>query len=192
MLRFLFRLTISLSSGAVLAVLLITLVTYFFPDPTGAKWQAGQHAQFAKVLMRTTPQEEPVGRPTQAPAGTQKVSEQITSPAADIRPPSEGIPGDTASRRPSSAISSRKTLRTSPFWSVRCGAERAVGAQRTVGATGISLRQGRSRCGHTCDCAVRPSPIVSLAARPPADRASRFSSRSGTWPRLPRWKPWAG
>ena len=96
MLRFLFRLTTSLSSGAVLAVLLSTLVTYFFPDPTGAKWQAGQHAQLAKVLMRTTPQEEPVGRPTQAPAGTQKVSEQTTSPAADIRPPSEGIPGPSA------------------------------------------------------------------------------------------------
>ena len=93
MLRFLFRLTTSLSSGAVLAVLLSTLVTYFFPDPTGAKWQAGQHAQLAKVLMRTTPQEEPVGRPTQAPAGTQEVSEHATSPAADIRPPSEGIPG---------------------------------------------------------------------------------------------------
>ena len=45
--------------------------------------------------MRTTPQEEPVGRPTQAPAGTQEISKQTTSPAADIRslPPSEGIPG---------------------------------------------------------------------------------------------------
>jgi hypothetical protein len=98
MLRFLFRLTTSLSSGAVLAVLLSTLVTYFFPDPTGAKWQAGQHAELAKALMRTTPREEPVGRPTQAPAGIQEVSEQTTSPAADIRslPPSEGIPGPSA------------------------------------------------------------------------------------------------
>ena len=97
MLRFLSRLTISLSSGAALTVLLFTLVTYFFPKPTGAKWQAGQ-LQSAKVLMRTTAPKEPVGRPTQAPAGAQEVSEQTTSPAADIRslPPSEGIPGPSA------------------------------------------------------------------------------------------------
>ena len=95
MLRFLFLLTTSLSSGTALAVFLIALVTYFCPDPTAAKWQAGRHAQLAKVPMRTTPQAEPVGRPTQAPAGAQEVSEQRTSPAADIRslPPSEGIPG---------------------------------------------------------------------------------------------------
>jgi hypothetical protein len=93
MLRFLFRLTTSLSSGAALAVLLSTFVTYFFPDPTGAKWQAGQQAQLAKVLVRTTPQDEPVGRTTRAQGGTQEVSERTTSPAADIRPPSEGIPG---------------------------------------------------------------------------------------------------
>jgi hypothetical protein len=97
-LLFLFRLTISLSSGAALTVLLFTLLTYFFPEPTGAKRQAGQLAQSAKVLMRTTAQKEPVGRPTQAPAGTQEVSEQTTSPAADIRslPPSKGIPGPSA------------------------------------------------------------------------------------------------
>jgi hypothetical protein len=98
MLRFLFRLTISLSSGAALTVLLITLLGYFFPDPTRAKWQPGQPAELAQVLMRTTPQEEPVGRPTQAPAGTQEISKQTTSPAADIRslPPSEGIPAPSA------------------------------------------------------------------------------------------------
>jgi hypothetical protein len=95
MLRFLFRLTISLSSGAALAVLLTNLVTYFLPEPTRAKWQSGQPAELALLHMRTTPQEEPVGRPTQAPAGTQEASKQTTSPAADIRslPPSEGIPG---------------------------------------------------------------------------------------------------
>jgi hypothetical protein len=100
MLRFLFRLTISLSSGAALTVLLFTLLTYFFPEPTGAKRQAGQLAQSAKVLMRTTAQKEPVSRPTQAPAGTQKVSEQTTSPAADIRSlsPSKGIPDPSAER----------------------------------------------------------------------------------------------
>lgn len=99
MLRFLFRLTISASSGAALAVLLINLVTYFLPDPTtGAKWPPGQPAELAQVLMRTTPQKEPVGRPTQTPAGTQEISKQTTSPAADIRslPPSEGIPGPSA------------------------------------------------------------------------------------------------
>ena len=98
MLRFLFRLTISLSGAAALAVLFITLVTYFLPDPTRAKWQAGEPAQLAKVLMRPTPQEEPVGRPTQAPASTQEASEQSASPAADIRslPSSEGIPGSSA------------------------------------------------------------------------------------------------
>lgn len=95
MLRVLFRLTISLSSGAALAVLFITLVTYFLPDPTR---QAGEPAQLANVLMRPTPQEEPVGRQTQVPAGTQEASEQTTSSAADIRslPPSEGIPGPSA------------------------------------------------------------------------------------------------
>ena len=101
MLRFLFRLTISLSCAAALAVLLIiTLLGYFFPDPTRAKWQPGQPAELAQVLMRTTPQEEPVGRPTQAPAGTQEISKQTTSPAADIRslPPSDGIPGPSAER----------------------------------------------------------------------------------------------
>jgi hypothetical protein len=41
----------------------------------------------------------------------------------------------------------------SPFWSVHCRAEIAVGAQRTVGATGISLRQERSRCGRMRDYA---------------------------------------
>jgi len=98
MLRFLFRLTISLSSGAALTVLLITLLGYFFPDPTRAKWQPGPPAELAQVLMRTTPQEAPIGRPTQAPAGTQEISKQTTSPAADIRslPPSEGIPGPSA------------------------------------------------------------------------------------------------
>ena len=35
---------------------------------------------------------------------------------------------------------------------LRRGREEAVGAQRTVGATGISLRQERSRCGRTPDC----------------------------------------
>jgi hypothetical protein len=100
MLRFLFRLTISLTGAAALAVLLISLLTYFFPDPTRAKWQEDQPAQLAMVLMRTTPQEEPVGRPTQAPAGAQEVSEQTTSPTADIRtlPSSEGIPGPSAER----------------------------------------------------------------------------------------------
>ena len=95
MLRVLFRLTISLSGAAALLLLIITLLGYFFPDPTRAKWQPGQPAELAQVLMRTTPQEEPVGRPTQAPAGTQEISKQTTSPAADIRslPPSEGIPG---------------------------------------------------------------------------------------------------
>jgi hypothetical protein len=95
MLRFLFRLTISLSSGAALTVLLFVLVTYFFPEPTGIKRQASQLGPSAKVLMRSTAQKEPIGRPTQAPGDTQKVSEQTTSPAADIRslPPSEGIPG---------------------------------------------------------------------------------------------------
>ena len=95
MLRVLFRLTISLSGAAALLLLIVTLLGYFFPDPTGAKWQPGQPAELAQVLMRTTPQEEPVGRPTQAPAGTQEISKQTTSPAADIRslPPSEGIPG---------------------------------------------------------------------------------------------------
>ena len=98
MLRFLFKLTISLSSSAALTVLLITLLGYFFPDPTRAKWQPGPPAELAQVLMRTTPQEAPVGRPTQAPAGTQEISKQTTSPAADIRslPPSEGIPGPSA------------------------------------------------------------------------------------------------
>jgi hypothetical protein len=98
MLRFLFRLTISLSGAAALAILLITLLTYFFPDPTRVKWQAGEPAQLANVLIRTTPQEEPVGRPTQAPAGTQAASEEATPSAADIRslPPSEGIPGPLA------------------------------------------------------------------------------------------------
>jgi hypothetical protein len=98
MLRFLFRLTISLSGAAALAVLLITLLGYFFPDPTRAKWQPGQPAELAQVLMRTAPQEEPVGRPNQAPAGTQEISKQTTSPAADIRsvPPSEGSPGPSA------------------------------------------------------------------------------------------------
>jgi hypothetical protein len=98
MLRFLFRLTISLSSGAALTVLLFALVTYFVPEPTGTKRQASQLAPSAKVLMRLTVQKEPVGRPTQAPAGIQEVSEQITSHAADIRslPPSEGIPGPSA------------------------------------------------------------------------------------------------
>jgi len=98
MLRFLFRLTISLSSGAALTVLLITLLGYFFPDPTRAKWQPDQPAELAQFHMRTTPQEEPVGRPTQAPPGTQEISKQTTSPAADIRslPPSEGIPGPSA------------------------------------------------------------------------------------------------
>ena len=98
MLRFLFRLTISLSGAAALAVLLITLLGYFFPDPTRAKWQPDQPAELAQFHMRTTPQEEPVGRPTQAPPGTQEISKQTTSPAADIRslPPSEGIPGPSA------------------------------------------------------------------------------------------------
>ena len=98
MLRFLFRLTISMSGAAALAVLLITLLPYFFPDPTRAKWQPDQPAELAQFHMRTTPQEEPVGRPTQAPAGTQEISKQTTPPAADIRslPPSEGIPGPLA------------------------------------------------------------------------------------------------
>ena len=100
MLRFLFRLTISMSGAAALAVLLITLLGYFFPDPTRAKWQPGQPAELAQVLMRTMPREEPVGRPTQAPAVTQEISKQTTSPAADIRgvPPSDGIPGPSAER----------------------------------------------------------------------------------------------
>jgi hypothetical protein len=98
LLRFLFRLTISLSSGVALAVLLITLITYFFPDPTDAKWQAGQHAELAKVLLRTTPQEEPVRRPIQSPAATEEVAQQTPSPAADIRslPASKPIPGPSA------------------------------------------------------------------------------------------------
>jgi hypothetical protein len=100
MLRVLFRLTISLSGAAALLLLIITLLGYFFPDRTGPKWQPGQPAELAQVLMRTTPQEEPVGRPTQAPAGTQEISKQTTSPAADIRslPPSEGISGPSAER----------------------------------------------------------------------------------------------
>jgi hypothetical protein len=98
MLRFLLRLTISLSSGAAVAVLLSTLLSYFFPDPTRTKWQPGQPAELAQALTRTTPQEEPVGRPTQAPADTQEISKQTTSPTADIRrfPSSEVIPGPLA------------------------------------------------------------------------------------------------
>jgi hypothetical protein len=98
MLRFLFRLTIALSGAAALAVPLITLLGYFFPDPTRAKWQPDQPAELAQFHMRTTPQEEPVGRPTQVPASTQEISKQTTSPAADIRslPPSEGTPGPSA------------------------------------------------------------------------------------------------
>jgi hypothetical protein len=98
MLRFLLRLTISLSSGAALTVLLFTLLTYFFPEPPGEKLQASQLTQSAKVLTRSTAQKEVIGRPTQAPADTQEVSEQTTSPAADSRslPPSEGIPGPSA------------------------------------------------------------------------------------------------
>ena len=100
MLRFLFRLTISMSGAAALAVLLITLLPYFFPDPTRTKWQTGQPAELAQFHMRTTPQEEPVGRPTQAPAGTQEISKQTTSPSADVRsvPPSDGILGPSAER----------------------------------------------------------------------------------------------
>jgi hypothetical protein len=66
MLRFLFRPTISLSGAAALAVLLITLLGYFFPDPTREKWQPDQPAELAQFHMRTTPQEEPVSpaRPT--------------------------------------------------------------------------------------------------------------------------------
>ncbi len=100
MLQFLFRLTISMAGAAALAVPLITLLGYFFPDPTRPKWQTGQPAELAQFHMRTTPQEEPVGRPTQAPPGTQEISKQTTSPAADIRsvPPSDGIPGPSAER----------------------------------------------------------------------------------------------
>jgi hypothetical protein len=98
LLLFLFRLTISLSSGGALAVLLITLITYFFPDPTDAKWQAGQHAELAKVLLRTTQQEEPVRRPIQSPTATENVAQQTPSPAADIGslPASKPIPGPSA------------------------------------------------------------------------------------------------
>jgi len=100
MLRILLRLTISASSGAALAVLLIGLVTYFFPDPTGTTRQTGQPAQLAQVLMRTTPQEVPVDRPTQAPTDTQEVSTQTKPPKADIRssPSSEDIVGQSAER----------------------------------------------------------------------------------------------
>jgi hypothetical protein len=98
MLQFLFRLTISLSGAAALVGLLIPLLTYFFPDPTRANWQSGQDSKLATVILRTTPREMPVGRPTQAPAGTQGISQQTTSPAANIRSlsPSEGIPGPSA------------------------------------------------------------------------------------------------
>ena len=99
MLRFLFRLTISMSGAAALAVLLITLLPYFFPDPTRTKWQTGQPAELAQFHMRTTPQEEPVGRPTQASAGTQEISKQTTSPSADVRSvPPDGILGPSAER----------------------------------------------------------------------------------------------
>jgi hypothetical protein len=42
-------------------------------------------------------------------------------------------------------------LRVSLSWSTRSGAEMVIGAPRTVGATGISLRQERSRCGRMRD-----------------------------------------
>jgi hypothetical protein len=98
LLRFLFRLTISLSSGGALTVLLITLITYFFPDPTDAKWPAGQHADLAKVHLRPIQQEEPVRRPIQLPTATKEVAQQTPSPAADIRnlPASKPIAGRSA------------------------------------------------------------------------------------------------
>jgi hypothetical protein len=98
LLRFLFRLTMLLSSGLGLVVLLMTLLTYFFPDPTGAEWQAGQHAELAKVPLRTTPQEEPVRRAIQLPAAPGKVAQQTTSPAADVQslPASKRIPDPSA------------------------------------------------------------------------------------------------
>ena len=69
-----------MSGTAALAVLLIkTLLPYFFPDPTRAKWQPDQPAELAQFHMRTTPQEEPVGRPTQAPAELcREISKQTT------------------------------------------------------------------------------------------------------------------
>ena len=119
MLRVLFRLTISLSGAAALLLLIITLLGYFFPDPTRAKWQPGQPAEVAQVLMRTTPQEEPVGRPTHTPTGTQEASKQTTSPAADIRslPPSEGISDPSAEQVRSNAHASelQRQLESAPM-----------------------------------------------------------------------------
>ena len=51
MLRVLFRLTISLLGAAVVLLPIITLLGYFFPDPTRAKWQPGQSAELAQAPM---------------------------------------------------------------------------------------------------------------------------------------------
>ena len=86
MLRFLFRLTISMSGAAALLLLIITLLGYFFPDPTRAKWQSGQPAELAQVLMRTTPQEEQPAPPPPTAAGPSAPAPPAPTTVAPSRP----------------------------------------------------------------------------------------------------------
>ena len=91
-LRFLFRLTGSLLSGAAVTGLFTALVLHFFPDPTdhqkpsGVRLEAHQDVRWAKVPIQPEPPTVPTSAMVQPAVLAAGVPAPASSLAVDIRP----------------------------------------------------------------------------------------------------------
>ena len=91
-LRFLFRLTGSLLSGAAVTGLFTALVLHFFPDPTdhqkpsGVRLEAHQDVRWAKVPIQPEPPTVPTNAMVQPAVLATGVPAPASSLAVDIRP----------------------------------------------------------------------------------------------------------
>jgi hypothetical protein len=91
-LRFVFRLTGSLLSGAAVTGLFTALVLHFFPDPTdhqkpsGVRLEAHQDVRWAKVPIQPEPPTVPTNAMVQPAVLATGVPAPASSLAVDIRP----------------------------------------------------------------------------------------------------------